>query len=52
MKARAGDVGAAVNIIQTGIKVSFGILGHSAAVLAYPSEVKQMNQISLFFSGN
>jgi cation diffusion facilitator family transporter len=34
LKARATYVGALVNIIQTGIKIGFGILGQSAALIA------------------
>ena len=34
LKARASLVGAGMNITQTAIKISFGILGHSAALVA------------------
>ncbi len=34
LKARASYVGGAVNVLQTAIKITFGILGHSAALLA------------------
>ncbi|MDD2724113.1 MAG: cation diffusion facilitator family transporter [Methylovulum sp.] len=34
LKARASYVGAAVNILQTAIKLTFGILGQSAALIA------------------
>lgn len=34
LKARASYVGGAVNVVQTAIKITFGILGHSAALLA------------------
>lgn len=34
LKARAGYVGAAVNVLQTLIKIGFGILGQSAALIA------------------
>jgi cation diffusion facilitator family transporter len=34
LKARAGYVGAAINVFQTVIKISFGILGQSAALIA------------------
>jgi cation diffusion facilitator family transporter len=34
LKARASYVGAAINILQTAIKLTFGILGQSAALIA------------------
>ena len=34
LKARASYVGAAVNVFQTLIKIGFGILGQSAALIA------------------
>ena len=34
LKARASYVGAAVNVLQTLIKIGFGILGQSAALIA------------------
>lgn len=34
LKARASYAGAAVNIFQTFIKIGFGVLGHSAALIA------------------
>ena len=64
LKARASYVGAAVNVFQTLVKIGFGILGQSAALIAdgihslkqqcdlMKIKVKKINNITLFFRHN